>query len=153
VLADLRAEQRAQLLSNLAGCFSATVGSELRRRVIMPESLGKKLAAARTDRNWSLREVERRTGIHNAHLSQIETGAIERPAPNVLWALAEVYELDLGELMRLSGHVEAAKGTPGSLVGAALRALGEMSPPEQEQVLQFMEDLQKGKGARQQSRG
>lgn len=116
----------------------------------MAESLGKTLADARAERQWSLREVERRTGIHNAHLSQIETGAIERPAPNVLWALAEVYELDLGELMRLSGHVEAtAKGTPGSVMGTALRALGEMTPGEQEQVLQFMKDLQKGKGAGQ----
>jgi len=120
----------------------------------MTESLGKRLAEARADRNWSLREVERRTGINNAHLSQIETGAIERPAPNVLWALAEVYELNLRELMRLSGHVEAAaNGTPGSVVGAALRQLGEMSPGEQEQVLQFMEKLQKGKGAGQQPRG
>jgi transcriptional regulator with XRE-family HTH domain len=123
------------------------------KRVIMTESLGKALAAARAERKWSLREVERRTGIHNAHLSQIETGAIERPAPNVLWALAEVYDLDLGELMRMSGHVEAAaKGTPGSVVGAALRALGEMSPREQEQVLQFMNQIQKGKGAGQQPR-
>lgn len=123
------------------------------RRVIMTESLGKTLADARAERKWSLREVERRTGIHNAHLSQIETGAIERPAPNVLWALAEVYELDLGELMRMSGHVEAAaKGTPGSVVGAALRALGDMSPREQEQVLQFMNEIQKGKGAGQQPR-
>jgi len=120
----------------------------------MAESLGKKLAAARAERNWSLREVERRTGIHNAHLSQIETGAIERPAPNVLWALAEVYELDLRELMRMSGHVEAAaKGTPGSVVGAALRELGEMSPGQQEQVLKFIKKIQKGKGAGQQPRG
>lgn len=120
----------------------------------MEESLGRKLAAARAEKGWSLREVERRTGIHNAHVSQIETGAIERPAPNVLWALAEVYELDLRELMRMSGHVEAAaQGTPGSVVGAALRVLGDMSPQEQEQVLQFMKDLQKGTGAGQQPRG
>ncbi len=124
------------------------------KRVIMAESLGKTLADARAEREWSLREVERRTGVQNAHLSQIETGAIERPAPNVLWALAEVYELDLAELMRLSGHVEAtAKGTPGSVVGAALRVLGEMTQAEQEQALQFMEDLRKGKGAGQQPRG
>ena len=124
------------------------------KRVIMPESLGTRLAAARAEKNWSLREVERRTGIHNAHLSQIETGAIERPAPNVLWALAEVYGLDLHELMRMSGHVEAAaNGTPGSVVGAALRALGELSPGEQEEVLQFMKELQKGKGAGRQPRG
>ncbi len=117
----------------------------------MAESLGEKLAAARAERNWTLREVERRTGIHNAHLSQIETGAIERPAPNVLWALAAVYELDLRELMRLSGHVEAAAAaTPGSVVGMALRELGEMSPGQQQEVLRFMKQIQKGKGAGQQ---
>lgn len=124
------------------------------KRVIMEENaLGRKLAAARADHKWSLREVERRTGVHNAHISQIETGAIERPAPNVLWALASVYGLDLGELIRMSGHVEAAKeATPGSVVGAALRTLGELSPQEQEQVLDFMKELQKGKDAGQQSR-
>jgi HTH-type transcriptional regulator, competence development regulator len=116
----------------------------------MTESLGKTLAAARAEKKWSLREVERRTGVNNAHLSQIETGAIERPAPNVLWALAEVYGLDLRELMRMSGHVEAAaEATPGSVVGAALRTLGELSPGEQEQVLEFMKDLKEGKGTGQ----
>jgi transcriptional regulator with XRE-family HTH domain len=120
----------------------------------MAESLGEKLTTARAEKGWSLREVERRTGIHNAHLSQIETGTIERPAPNVLWALAEVYELDLRELMRMSGHVEAAtKGTPGSVVGAALRELGEMSPGQQEQVLKFIKKIQKGQGTGQQPRG
>jgi HTH-type transcriptional regulator, competence development regulator len=120
----------------------------------MPETLGQKLAEARAEKNWSLREVERRTGIHNAHLSQIETGAIERPAPNVLWALAEIYGLDLRDLMRTSGHVEAAaKGTPGSVVGMALRELGQLSPDQQKQALEFIRDLQRGKGAGQQPRG
>jgi transcriptional regulator with XRE-family HTH domain len=114
----------------------------------MAEELGKRLAAARADRNWSLREVERRTGIRNAHLSQIETGAIERPAPNVLWALAEVYELDMHELMRMSGHVESATtGTSGSVMGAALRALGDLSPEQQKEVLRFMRELPKGEDA------
>lgn len=117
-------------------------------------SLGKKLADARAEKGWSLREAERRTGLNNAHISQIETGAIAQPAPNILWALAEAYGLDLGELMRLSGHVEAAvKGTPGSVVGAALRALGDMTPGEQEQVLDFIQEIQKEKSAEQQHRG
>jgi len=112
------------------------------------QHLSRKAARAGLDHSRSLREAERRTGIHNAHISQIETGAITQPAPNILWALAEAYGLDLGELMRLSGHVEAAvKGTPGSVVGAALRALGDMTPGEQEQVLDFIQEIQKGKGA------
>jgi HTH-type transcriptional regulator, competence development regulator len=124
------------------------------KRVVMAETLGQKLAKARADKGWSLREVERRTGINNAHLSQIETGVIERPAPNMLWALAEVYGLDLRELMRMSGHVEAAPAaSAGSVVGMALRGLGELSPDQQEQVLEFIKDLQKGQDTGQQPRG
>src|ERR1017187_7552855 len=102
----------------------------------MATALGQKLAQARAEKGWSLREAERRTGIHNAHLSQIETGGIERPAPNVLWALAEVYGLDLQELLRLAGHVEAAaSATPRSVVGAALRTMGDLTPEQQRQAL------------------
>ena len=50
------------------------------------------------------------------------------PAPNMLWALAEVYGLDLQDLLRLAGHVEAASSaTPGSVVGAALRTMGDLT--------------------------
>jgi DNA-binding transcriptional regulator YdaS (Cro superfamily) len=91
-----------------------------------------------------LREAERRTGIHNAHLSQIETGAIERPAPNVLWALAEVYALDLQELLHLAGHVEAAaRATPGSVVGAALRTMGELTPEQLRKALEYMQEMKR----------
>jgi len=107
--------------------------------------LGDMLAKERQDRGWTLRDVERRTGIHNAHLSQIEKGGIERPAPNILWTLAELYELDYQELLRLAGHVD--RGTPAaaprSTVGAALRAMGDMSEDDQRQVLDYIERLQR----------
>jgi transcriptional regulator with XRE-family HTH domain len=120
----------------------------------MATALGEMLAAARKEKNWSLREVERRTGIHNAHLSQIETGAIERPAPNMLWALAEVYGLDLQDLLRLAGHVEAApSATPGSVVGAALRTMGDLTDDEQRQVLKYMQELRNGRDPDQRRRG
>jgi transcriptional regulator with XRE-family HTH domain len=111
----------------------------------VPGTLGETLATARSHKGWSLREVERRTGIHNAHLSQIETGAIERPAPNVLWTLAEVYDLDFQSLLRLAGHVERAAVKPGTLVGAALRSMGDLSEDEQREVLGFMEKLKQAK--------
>jgi transcriptional regulator with XRE-family HTH domain len=120
----------------------------------MATALGEMLAAARKEKHWSLREVERRTGIRNAHLSQIETGAIERPAPNMLWALAEVYGLDLQDLLRLAGHVEAASSaTPGSVVGAALRTMGDLTDDEQRQALKYMQNLRKGRGPDQRHRG
>jgi len=120
----------------------------------MATDLGDMLAGARRGKQWSLREVERRTGIHNAHLSQIETGAIERPAPNVLWALAEVYGLDLQDLLRLAGHVEAAtSATPGSVVGAALRTMGDLTDDEQLQVLDYIQELRTGRGPDERHRG
>jgi len=120
----------------------------------MATALGDKLAEARAKKGWSLREVERRTGIHNAHLSQIETGSIERPAPNVLWALAEIYGLDLQELLRLAGHVEAApRATPGSVVGAALRTMGDLTPAEQRQVLDYIQKIKRGRSPERPHRG
>lgn len=106
----------------------------------MANKLGAKLAAARTKRGLSLRQVEKQTQIHNAHLSQIEKGVIERPAPNILWALATLYELDYPELMRLAGHIQRESGRAGrrSLAGAALYALEDLTPEEQQEVISFM---------------
>lgn len=106
--------------------------------------LGDKLAEARKERGWSLRRVETDTGIRNAHLSQIETGTIERPEPNILWTLASAYGLDYAELLRLAGHVgggEKASRTPMSAV--AWRA-EDLTPEEQEKVLRFMDGLRRG---------
>ncbi len=108
----------------------------------MPTALGQILAKARDDKKWTLREVERRTGIPNAHLSQIETGAIERPAPHLLWTLAKVYGLEYHELLRRAGHVQVKeKATPGAVVGQALRTMGELTPEQQRQVLAFIRKI------------
>lgn len=47
----------------------------------MAAALRERLAVGRAKKKWSLRDVERRTGIHNAHLSQIRRQGIERPEP------------------------------------------------------------------------
>jgi transcriptional regulator with XRE-family HTH domain len=107
-------------------------------------TLGEKLAAAREARRWSLRYVEAKTGVHNAHLWQIEKGVITRPDPNILWSLATAYDLDFDELMRLAGHVEAQEETNrGSYGQVAWRSLRDLSPKEQRQVLQYIKDLKR----------
>ncbi len=110
----------------------------------MATELGKRLAAERAALGWSLREVERRTGIHNAHLVQIEKGVIERPDPNILWTLATLYEMDFEELMRLAGHVQD-RGASRPVFSAALRALGELTPDQQRQALEYMARLIRSK--------
>jgi transcriptional regulator with XRE-family HTH domain len=106
-------------------------------------TLREAVAKARHDQGWSLREVERKTGIHNAHLSQIESGTIERPDPNILYALADVYGLDYDLLLRLAGHVRVTNPTAQkSVYGAvAWRALSELSEDEKRDVVEFMTEL------------
>jgi transcriptional regulator with XRE-family HTH domain len=106
--------------------------------------LGELLRKGRDKKRLSLRDVERETGIHNAHLSQIEKGTIERPDPNILWSLSVLYELDFRRLLRLGGHVEKdAGGRKRSLVGTALHALGDLTPTEQQEVLNYMSQLKR----------
>lgn len=113
------------------------VGSE------MSKTLGQTLKDAREKRGVSLREVERRTGIHNAHLSQIENGTIAKPDMAMLWELAAAYKLDYTKLLRLAGHTRGGdvSGRQRQRMAVAMRAIGELSPKEQHEALNFMAEL------------
>jgi transcriptional regulator with XRE-family HTH domain len=89
----------------------------------------------------SLRDVEEETGIKNAHLSQIETGAIDRPAPNLLYELAVTYDLDFKKLMRMAGYTKSTSSGRGVMLNAAFRALDEMTPAQQTEAVAYLESL------------
>jgi transcriptional regulator with XRE-family HTH domain len=110
----------------------------------MAPTLGERLRAARTAKGLSLREVERRTGIHNAHLSQIENGRIAKPEMALLWELAGLYEVDYPALLRLAGHARGSAARPGEArerMTVALRALDELTPPEREDAMRYLREL------------
>jgi transcriptional regulator with XRE-family HTH domain len=109
-------------------------------------SLAQILREARQRRGMSLRDVERDTGIRNAHLSQLETGTIGKPEMALLWELAVLYGLDFDELLRLAGHAGAASGGRGRMT-VALRALGELSPEDQAEALRYMAELKRRRAA------
>lgn len=106
----------------------------------MATALGELLQEERKKHKWTLREVEAKTGIHNAHLSQIEKGAITRPAPNILFTLAALYDLRYDQLMQMAGHINTSgrKQRQLSLQAAALHALEELTPKEQKEALEYM---------------
>ena len=104
--------------------------------------LGDLLAAKRKELGLTLRQVEEQTGIPNAHTSQIESGTIERPAAHILWDYARIYGLEYSTLMQLAGYWEpGGKRVKRRNVVAALRALDELSPSQQNEALDFMAEL------------
>ena len=106
-------------------------------------ALGPVLKRARLAQGLSLRAVEGRTGIKSGHLSQIETGAIARPDLAILWDLSDLYALDFDELLSLAGLGSAGEpsGRARQRMSVALRALRELTPHEQEDVLSYIAAL------------
>ena len=108
--------------------------------------VGKVLRRARSHRQLSLREVERRIGRSNAYLSQIERGLIRQPDPVVLLELADLYGLNFMTLTTWAGWV-SPEGDPeqdpdrrDSTSGLIRRVL-ELDGGQRTQVLSYVESL------------
>jgi transcriptional regulator with XRE-family HTH domain len=106
-------------------------------------TLANVLRAARQRRGMSLRDVERAIGIRNAHLSQLETGTIARPDLALLWDLAELYDVEFGELAKLAGHATDGDGGRKLDVTVALRALRELTDEDRAKALRYITSLRR----------
>lgn len=111
------------------------------------ERLSKELKDLREVKGLSLREVERKTGISNAYLSQLERGDAENPTPEKLQKLARCYEVPYVDLMRAAGYLsESADGGPADLSRFQIALMGaDLTKAEQEQVLNFIKFLKSQK--------
>jgi transcriptional regulator with XRE-family HTH domain len=104
-------------------------------------TLGEELRRIRELHKLTLRAVEGLTGISNAYLSQLETGKIEKPSPNYLYKLAEVYGIPYDLLMEKAGYiVRQPQGElkNRSLTGAALSTLDNLTPEEAEKLAEYL---------------
>lgn len=73
--------------------------------MLSKEDLGKYLNKIRTDKDISLREVYKRTGITFSHLSMIENGK-RNVTPALLRTLAELYNTDYIDLYEKAGYID-----------------------------------------------
>ncbi len=115
----------------------------------MNSKLGDKLRQIRKLKGFSLREVESKTGISNAYLSQLERGSASNPSPKKLKSLAECYGIPYADLLSLAGYLpkdnEIQQGLFASSVDARSNtALGsaiknaELSEEEESLVAQYI---------------
>ena len=94
----------------------------------------------------TLREVERRTAISNAYLSQLENGHTINPSPRLLEKLANAFGCSYLELMEAAGYkppVDLGKVT----LEVAMLA-GDLDVEEQGEVAAFIRRLVAGRPAR-----
>jgi len=96
----------------------------------------------------TLRDVEQRIGIPNAHLSQIERGQIKRPDPKILWELCELYMLDYARLAEWSGYVDRGASPDSGIVAQALRVLSKLERQDQIEALRYLESLERERKSR-----
>jgi transcriptional regulator with XRE-family HTH domain len=120
-------------------------------------SLGTYLAHVRSVKKLTLREVEEATGkeVSNAYLSQLETGKISKPSPNVLHALAKVYGLAYEVLMEKAGYISPEPSRPASVLRsgpapraqrAATFANETLTKEEEEKLLEYLAFLRSRRG-------
>lgn len=112
-----------------------------------PQSLGEFLGHIRGIKKLTLRDVEEATSkeVSNAYLSQLETGKISQPRPNILHSLAGVYGVPYEVLMEKAGYLSASS-TATELRGAgpvrggraALFAKEALTQEEEEKLLEYL---------------
>lgn len=65
-----------------------------------------KLRQRRKELRLTLRDMESRSGVSNAYISQIESGKRPNPHPQILKKLANAYQYSIEEIMRVFGYLE-----------------------------------------------
>ena len=84
----------------------------------MESILGDRLRQIRKLKGLSLRGVEAKTGISNAYLSQLERGDAQNPSPKKLKSLADCYDIDYADLLKLAGYLSENNGVRQGLLGS-----------------------------------
>lgn len=91
----------------------------------MINQLASELKQLREIRGYSLRQVEKATGVSNAYLSQLERGDAAKPSPEKLARLAKFYDVSYEQLMVLAGYLGSTvaalteQGQRAALIGTA----------------------------------
>lgn len=105
-------------------------------------TLGTYLKLLRDAKVLSLREVEEKSGISNAFLSQLESGKVKQPSPVMLYKLAELYGVPYEALMELAGHPVPEGTMPAARsASAAFHRLSKITEAEEQALLEYLSFL------------
>jgi transcriptional regulator with XRE-family HTH domain len=113
-------------------------------------AFGGRLREVREKAGESLRKVEKRSGLNNGYLSQLENGKILHPSPSVLHKVATGYKLRFEDVLAWAGYTAetSAEVTPNQAVAlSTVSALGNPSDEELKALNAIVELLQRNRTA------
>lgn len=113
------------------------------------KSLGGLIKELREANGLTLREVERRSGVSNSYISQVENGQIKQPSPNFLHKMAEVLNYPYESLLERAGHVVPKAKTGGRTLAtknsderrkafAVFSSIQDLTEDEAEALMEFL---------------
>lgn len=119
--------------------------------------LGQYLWDLRHAAKMSLREVEEVSEVSNAYVSQLETGKVSKPSPDVLHRLADTYAARLPrkgpvtssfeKMMELAGHIMPQKPDGARKGRLPTFVAEELTAEEEDELLKYLAFLRMRKGA------
>jgi HTH-type transcriptional regulator, competence development regulator len=131
-------------ISGIGGCMR---GKKI-TQTAQGQSLADYLLNIRTMRKFTLREVEEASEhmVSNAYLSQLEHGRINKPSPNILHALANVYGVPYEVLMDKAGYITAVNRNEGKDQRRVATFAGKhLTQEEEEDLLKYLAFLRSRK--------
>jgi transcriptional regulator with XRE-family HTH domain len=106
-----------------------------------PTALGRLLRTTRQRLGLKLRDVEEATGVSNAHVSQIESGRIREPSPQILLKLSEAYGVPYELLLEKAGYPLPTPARGAARRRELLAEYGEVSDDEEQALGEYLEFL------------
>lgn len=105
------------------------------------KTLGRTLKDSREMIPLTLRQVEEATGISNAYLSQLENDKIKSPSANILYKLANIYNIELDSLLVASGIIEKQSTKKSKLLNKIALSAKELTQDEEHALLEYLRFL------------
>ncbi len=101
-------------------------------------TFGAYLKQLRETQGLSLRDVQSKTEISNAFLSQIESGKVKNPSPIMLHKLSTLYRVPYEDLMERAGYPAATTKTQAQGAQSKFHRFGDITHEEEEQLLDYL---------------
>jgi transcriptional regulator with XRE-family HTH domain len=108
------------------------------------ESLAAMFRESRNRLGMTLREVEAKTGISNAYLSQLESGKVKEPSPKTLHKLCELYDFSYSLALELAGYPVPSERKLSVAARFAAR-IGKTTKDEEAALVEYLQFLRSRK--------